>query len=260
MVLSEKPRLHSSPPPAVSGHRRTAVEVRDIEFSYDRRRPVLDGVNLDIVQGEITMLLGRSGNGKTTLLKVIKGLLRPQRGTVRIHLGEEHRVRKSAAVAYVPQTLGLVRSLSALDNALIGGLSRAGRVASLLKMFPRALVDEAKDTLDRLGLADKAHEPAYRLSGGQRQRVAIARALMQRPALILADEFVSQLDALTATEILDLIRAVARENNVAVLVTTHETDVVAAYADRVVILREGRVVRDAPGGSLSQTEMLELMR
>jgi phosphonate transport system ATP-binding protein len=127
-------------------------------------------------------------------------------------------------------------------------------------MFPRALVDEAKDTLDRLGLADKAHEPAYRLSGGQRQRVAIARALMQRPALILADEFVSQLDALTATEILDLIRAVARENNVAVLVTTHETDVVEAYADRVVILREGRVVRDAPGGSLSQTEMLELMR
>lgn len=261
MVLSEKPRASSQPRPAERLARGQAVvEARDISFSYDRKNLVLDGVNLDVAAGEITMVLGRSGSGKTTLLKVIKGLLRPQRGTVRMHLGEEHGGRKSAAVAYVPQTLGLVRSMSALDNTLTGGLSRSGMLASLVKMFPRAVADEAKDTLASLGLAHKIHEPVYKLSGGQRQRIAIARALMQQPALILADEFVSQLDAVTATEILDLMRGIAREKGVALLVTTHETDVVEDYADRVIVMREGKVTHDAPGGHLSQAEMVELLR
>jgi phosphonate transport system ATP-binding protein len=233
------------------------VQARDLWFAYRRGHPVIDGVDLDVNSAAITMILGRSGSGKTTLLKLIKGLLRPQRGAVALTTnGRSSR----GAIAYVPQTLGLVRSISALDNALTGALSRVGAARSVAKLFPREIVDEAKDLIADLGLAHKLHEPAYRLSGGERQRIAIARALMQHPALILADEFVSQLDPITATEILDSMRTIAHDNGVALLVSTHETDVVEDYADRVIVMRDGRIAHDAVGGELSQGEMLELLR
>jgi phosphonate transport system ATP-binding protein len=234
------------------------ITARDLWFAYDRRTAVVDGVDLDVGGSEITMILGRSGSGKTTLLKLLKGLLRPQRGTVRLHANGGRSA--AGAIAYVPQTLGLVRSISALDNALTGALSRVGIARSVAKFFPGEIVDEARELITTLGLGDKLHEPAYRLSGGERQRIAIARALMQHPALILADEFVSQLDPITATEILESMRRIAHDNGVALLVTTHETDVVEGYADRVLVMRKGKLAYDAPGGALSQGDMLELLR
>ncbi|MEO6197513.1 MAG: ATP-binding cassette domain-containing protein [Dehalococcoidia bacterium] len=231
------------------------TSARDLCFSYDGRTRVLDGVSLDVESGAMTMILGRSGSGKTTLLKVLKGLLRPQSGTVKIAAGDA-----AGAVAYVPQTLGLVRSLSALDNVLTGALRRTSTARSFLKLFPHDLEVEAKDTLARLGLGHKFFEPAQQLSGGERQRVAIARALMQKPTLILADEFVSQLDPITSAEILDSMRAIARDQGVALLVTTHETGVVEDYADRVVVMRAGKIAHEVPGGALSQGDMLDLLR
>lgn len=234
------------------------IRASGLWFSYDGRRPVLDNVDLDIGTGAMTMVLGRSGSGKTTLLKVLKGLLRPQHGSVAITANTGGRGR--AAVAYVPQTLGLVRSSTALDNALTGALSRVNPLASLMRVFPGSVVEEAKETIGRLGLAHKLHEPVWALSGGERQRIAIARALMQHPALILADEFVSQLDPITADEILGQMQEITRSQGVSLLVTTHETDVVEQYADRIVVMSGGRILHDSPGGSLSQAEMLALLR
>ncbi|MEX0683176.1 MAG: ATP-binding cassette domain-containing protein [Dehalococcoidia bacterium] len=234
------------------------IEARDIWFSYDNRQPVLRGVNLEVYPGEMTMILGRSGSGKTTLLRVLKGLLRPQRGAVLEHVnGGSHR--HGAAIAYVPQTLGLVRSLSALDNALTGSLSRVG-ARSLVRSFPGSVVEDAKELISRLGLAPKIHEPVHRLSGGERQRIAIARALMQQPALILADEFVSQLDPITAENILQMMRGIAAERNVSLLVTTHETDIVDTYADRVIVMREGVIIHDSPSADIAAGQMLALLR
>lgn len=237
----------------------SVIQARDVWFSYDRRKTVLAGVDMDVAAGSMTMVLGRSGSGKTTLLRVLKGLLRPQRGSVDVTAAALNR-GPGGAVAYVPQTLGLVRSSTALDNALTGALSRVGTLSSLVRMFPGEIVDEAKETISRLGLSDKMHEPVWALSGGERQRIAIARALMQQPALILADEFVSQLDPITAEEILGMMREIAHVRNVSLLVTTHETDVVAEYADRVIVMADGRVVYDQPGGRLSEIQMLELLR
>jgi phosphonate transport system ATP-binding protein len=121
-------------------------------------------------------------------------------------------------------------------------------------------VEEAKETISRLGLSHKVNEPVYRLSGGERQRIAIARALMQRPALILADEFVSQIDPITGGEILEMMQHIARDSGVGLLVTTHETDVVEAYADRIVVMRSGRVVHESAGGALSRAEMLAALK
>ena len=238
-----------------------ALQARDLWYSYDGRRQVLQGVDLAIGRGLLTMLLGRSGSGKTTLLRLAKGLLRPQRGSITA-LGatlasDGQQVRDR--IAYIPQNLGLVRSATALENTLVGALNRSNLLASLVKVFSADTVREARETLRSLGLGDKLDERVYSLSGGERQRVAIARALMQRPLLILADEFVSQLDPVTAAEIMDMTREIAA-GGVSLLITTHEVDLVAAYGDRAVVLKDGRVVHEGTGSELPERELVELMR
>ena len=237
------------------------LEAGNLWLSYDSSSYVLQGVDIAVGRGTVTMILGRSGSGKTTLLKVIKGLLKPQRGWVHVRATTDGSNGKGphCSVAYVPQTLGLVRSMTALENTLAGALSRTGTVRSLIKAFPRPIVQEARGTLASLGLVSKTNETVYYLSGGERQRVAIARALMQRPSLILADEFVSQLDPITAEEILLMMRGIA-SRGVSLLVTTHETDIVANYADRVVVMSQGRITHDGAAAHLTEGEMLDLLR
>ena len=207
------------------------------------------------------MILGRSGSGKTTLLKVLAGLLRPQRGMVEVVADASYTNGRTQrrTVAYIPQTLGLVRSMTALENTLAGALGASNTLLSLFRLFPKETVGRAKATLVALGLAHKLHERVYNLSGGERQRVAIARALVQRPELILADEFVSQLDPVTAEEILDMMRQIAADG-VSFLITTHETDVVAKYADRVVVMRAGQISYEGTAEGLSEGAMVGLLR
>ena len=236
-----------------------ALIARNLWLAYDRQSFVLRGVSLEVQRGAMTMVLGRSGSGKTTLLKTLNGLLSPQRGEVEIVMRGRNGRRPQQHIAYVPQTLGLVRNMSALDNALAGALSYTPTALSLIKVFPKATKDEAKRTLTSLGLGDKLREQAYALSGGERQRVAIARALMQRPDVILADEFVSHLDPATTGDIMEQMREIAR-GGVGLLITTHEIDVVRNYADRVVVMRGGTIAYDGAAGGLSLPEMMELIR
>ncbi len=227
-----------------------ALSLADVWLSYVPGRPVLRGVSLEADAGAVTMILGMSGSGKTTLLKLCKGLLLPLRGEVRVlgeTVGPAHGLgRLDHRVAYIPQQLGLVRTLTALDNALTGALSRVRALPSLLKLMPEDEVRQARDVLARLGLGAKIEEKVFALSGGERQRVAIARALMQRPRVLLADEFISDLDPLTSAEIMTIVRDVCR-SGVAVVMTTHEMDVVRSHADHVIVLREGEKALDAPG-------------
>jgi phosphonate transport system ATP-binding protein len=219
---------------------------------------VLRGVNVAVERSQIVMVLGRSGSGKTTLLRVLKGLLRADRGSISFQAA---RIGSSIAgrIAYIPQTMGLVRNSTALENSLTGALTRTPFARSVVRSFPGEIVEEAMHTLADLGLARKANEPVFNLSGGERQRVAIARALMQKPELILADEFVSQLDHVTAREILQLVHSVAKQG-VGMLVTTHEIDVVIGHADRVLIMRDGRIVHDGVSSQLSAGDLVKLMK
>ncbi|MEX2158109.1 MAG: ATP-binding cassette domain-containing protein [Dehalococcoidia bacterium] len=243
---------------AIEGAPLPALTARGLTFSYNRRSAALLDVSLEVRPAALTMILGRSGSGKTTLLRVLRGLLRPQQGDVRLTGTPVNGTKAEARLAYVPQTLGLVRSMTALDNTLTGALGRIGTVRSLLRLFPREIVDEAKNTLVSLGLGHKINERVHALSGGERQRVAIARALMQHPDVILADEFVSQLDPITATETLQAMRKLAH-SGVTLLITTHETDIVAEYADHVVVMREGAIIHDGPAEDLTEPGMLELL-
>jgi phosphonate transport system ATP-binding protein len=226
-----------------------ALQVREAHFAYVRSHPVLRGITMHATPGEVTMVLGTSGSGKTTLLKLVKGLLAPRSGEVRVlgaTVAAPARGRLDPRVAYIPQQLGLVRSLSALDNALSGALARVGTVPSLLRILPDAETRRARGLLARLGIGHKADAPVHELSGGERQRVAIARALMQQPRVLLADEFISDLDPLTSAEIMALMRDAVGEG-VAVLMTTHELDVVREHADHVVVLRNGVTSLDRHG-------------
>jgi phosphonate transport system ATP-binding protein len=246
----------------VTGDAEAALEAVDVWFGYAAGRPVLRGVSLAARAGEVTMVLGVSGSGKTTLLKLFKGFLAPWQGKVRAlgaPVNAGHRARLDPRSAYIPQQLGLVRSLSALENTLIGALARTPALPSAVARFPVPEVERARGLLDRVGIAHKASESIHALSGGERQRVAIARALMQRPRILLADEFISQLDPVTSAEMMTVVRGIA-DDGVAVVQTTHEMDIVDRYADSVVVLRDGEKAFEARKGASREAIAMALRR
>src|SRR3989337_1359410 len=176
-----------------------AVELSNVWYSPDGKHHTLKNIDLKIKRGASTALIGPSGSGKTTLFKIITRLLKPCSGSVCIK-GSSGELEKHK-VGYIPQQLGLVRSRTALENVLIGAHSRIGFAGALLGVFPQREVELALKYLKLVGIAHKADRIVYTLSRGERQRVSIARALMQEPEIILADEFVSNLDILTAREL-----------------------------------------------------------
>lgn len=208
-------------------------------FSYDGKRRILDGVELSLDAGESLAVMGYSGSGKTTLLKIVAGLLRPYQGYVEVKAGK-------GGVGYIPQNVGLVKNFTALQNVLLGSLGRIGAVAGILSSYPEEEVEKALKLLDDLGLAEHADRKAGLLSGGERQRVAVARSLMQSPAILLADEFVSDLDIVNAVEVMNLTTQVCRRNNIALMMTMHDTYLVNRFADRVAVLKDGKIKADLP--------------
>jgi phosphonate transport system ATP-binding protein len=198
-----------------------------------------------VPRGKITIIMGPSGTGKTTLLKILAGILTPARGQVKIF---DHRITNepqrtiSSLIGYIPQQLGLVRNLTALDNVLMGALGRCGNGKVLFGLFPRHEIQKAKAALELMGIGHKADEKVFHLSGGERQRVAIARTLLQRSRVVIADEFVSDLDMALAIEILGRIRRAAEQEQLTFVMSMHRQGLVREFAENVLTMREGKVV------------------
>ncbi|MFF3934580.1 ABC transporter ATP-binding protein [Streptomyces phaeofaciens] len=205
-----------------------------------RRYPglvALDAVDLTIDDGEAVAVTGPSGSGKSTVLHLIGGMDRPDEGTVEVD-GEELAPRRLDAhrrrIGFVFQRFHLLPALTVLDNVLAPVLPR--RVD-----FDRKA--RAMELLEAVGLAARADALPSELSGGQQQRVAISRALINRPGLLLADEPTGNLDSATGREIIDLLLSLRERYGTTLLVTTHDPEV-AVSCDRIVRLRDGRVVAD----------------
>lgn len=219
-----------------------ALRLRGLRAGYRGGPDVLHGVDLDLPAGGSVAVLGESGGGKSTLIKVAAGLVPVRGGTLRV-LGATAPARPPrGGVGYVPQRLGLVRHTSALDNVVHGGLHETTPLQTLFHRAPAAVVERAWDALRSVGLEDKAHEPIHRLSGGQQRRTAVARALVQRPRLLLADEFLGELDPRTARTVADAVRSLREEHGTAVLMVEHRLDQARAVADRVLRMEAGRLV------------------
>ncbi len=219
------------------------VEARALSKSYreaDSDHPVLTGVELTIHPGEFVVLLGKSGSGKSTLLNLISGMDVATSGEVRLvgkplhELTEEERTQlRRRYIGFVFQSFNLLPTLTVEENVLLplelnGAPERKSR-------------DTVRQLLEKVGLADRRQQYPDRLSGGEQQRVAVARALSHRPLLLLADEPTGNLDAETGRQVLDLFEELARESGHAVLVATHDREMVSR-ADRVLQLLQGRLV------------------
>jgi phosphonate transport system ATP-binding protein len=238
------------------------LAVDSLTIDYGRATPALAGVSLSLEAGGFTALLGPSGAGKSSLLRALNGLVRPRAGRVLDAEGRDIATRLRAHrqdTAMVFQQHHLIGRLSALRNVLLGRLAHRGSLASLFG-FARADRLAALEALDAVGLLDRALDRADRLSGGQQQRVGIARALAQAPRVLLADEPVASLDPGTAEGVLALFDALRRDRGLATIVSLHQPELAARFADRVIGLSAGRIVFDGPPAALDGAALAAIYR
>ncbi|MBW4612866.1 MAG: DevA family ABC transporter ATP-binding protein [Desmonostoc vinosum HA7617-LM4] len=203
------------------------------------RKPVLSNVNLAIYPGEIVILTGPSGGGKTTLLSLIGGLRSVQEGSLKI-FGQELKGCNKGQLTKVRNQIGFIFQ----HHNLLKCLSAYGNVRMSLKLHQEIPKQEyrqrAVNILEAVGLGDRIDYYPEKLSGGQKQRVAIARALVAQPKLVLADEPTSSLDSKTGRDVVDIIQSLAQEEGCSVLLVTHDARILD-IADRIVHMEDGRL-------------------
>lgn len=217
------------------------LRLTGLRLGYGREPDVIAGTDLELGEGETAAIVGPSGGGKSTILKAVAGLVAPRAGTLEV-VGAVWPDRPARGdVGYVPQRLGLVRHTSVRDNIEHGGLHLTPIGHSLLHRTPPEIGERAERALAQLGLTDKAETPIHELSGGQQRRVAVARALVQRPRLLLADEFLGELDPATMDAVAGAVKGLQRETGMALLIVEHHLDQALRLADRIYRLKGGQL-------------------
>ena len=244
----------------------TAVEVNDLVKTFDNGAVrALDGVSFAVPEGQLLVIIGLSGSGKSTLLRHLNGLHSPSEGSVTVleqnvenlNRADLRALRKD--VGFVFQQFNIVGRLTCIENVLTGTLGRLKGPRLGAAMYPKKLRREAIEQLDRVGLAERAWQRTDTLSGGQQQRVAIARTLMQKPKIVLADEPVASLDPEISGQVMDLLVQCCIEDGLTVLCSLHQVDLALGWADRLIGLRDGKIVLDTPvDDSIDQQSVMGL--
>jgi iron complex transport system ATP-binding protein len=228
------------------------LAIENLHFRYSRRGPlVLNGVDLELKDGEIGILLGKNGSGKTTLFKTILGIQRPESGSIRFD-GEDllkmNRRERARRIAYVPQAIHF-GALSVYDTVLMGRVSYFGYKAG------REDEDAVEAILRDMKLEDYAARNVEELSGGERQKIAIARALAQEPRLLVFDEPTGNLDIANEQLILSEARRVAREKNIGILTSLHDLNQALELGDRFFFMKNGQI-RHAGGAEIVTEDVI----
>lgn len=223
---------------------RNVIRIKDVKKIYQMGKEqiqALDGISLNIRQGEVCCLLGKSGSGKSTLLNLIAGLEKPSTGEIIFNKKHIERMNEDQLanfrqkyVGFVFQSYNLLPTLTAMENVTL---------PLIFKNVPlKERNERAMEMLKAVGLEERAYHKPHEMSGGQQQRVSIARAFINSPQVVFADEPTGNLDTRTTFEMMDLITALAKQNNQTLVIVTHDLEL-SDYADRIVMLSDGKVER-----------------
>ncbi len=231
------------------------LRAEGLVFSYRPGQPVLRGVDLVQGQGGFTCLLGPNGSGKTTLLRCLLGQLIPQQGQILLQgaalasVGPRQRAR---VLAYVPQFPSSAFAFTVQELVAMGRLPHQGALA----LSSAQDLDRVRQALERTDTLAFAQRSLAELSGGEAQRVMISRALAQEPALMLLDEPTAHLDLRNQLRIYQLLGTLARQDGVAVVCVSHDINVAARFADRLVLLHDGQILAEGPPAEVLQADLL----
>ncbi len=232
-----------------------AVHIENLQCSYGKE-PILQEISFSIETGEFFIIIGPNGSGKTTLLKTINSIIKPQQGNMEI-LGTPFQTytRKSLArlLAFVPQEVPSDFPFTVKDVVLMGRYPHLG-VFGLEKEQDQEIAKEAMEFTDILHLATRR---LSQLSGGERQRVFIARAICQEPQIILLDEPTASLDLAHQVRTMDLMERLKREKGITVVMVSHDINLAAMYGDRLLLLKEGKIVKLGKPANVITFEILE---
>lgn len=219
--------------------------------------PALTDVNFKVSAAERVALVGPSGAGKSTLIRLLNGTILPTAGDVNV-LGKKisqlkpRQMRQlQGHIGTIYQQFHLVDTLRVIHNVNAGRLGGWSLPKSLFSLAWPQEIDNAANALNQVGIPEKIFEPTHQLSGGQQQRVAIARVLVQNPQVILADEPISSLDPERSREIMDLLLKLSQDRGTTLIASLHAIDFALSHFERVIGLRQGNILFDAPADEVS---------
>lgn len=226
------------------------IEIRNTSVTYRGGVKALQNIDLTIGDGEFVVIVGLSGAGKSTLLRALNGLVPVTEGSIKIDgrevVGASTRELREirSEIGMIFQTFNLVLRTSVLNNVLMGRLSKVPLWRSTLGIWPDEHKEVAFQSLERVGIVEKTYVRASDLSGGQQQRVGIARGLAQEPKVLLADEPVASLDPVTSHVVMRDLQRINQEMGITTLINLHFLDLARAYGERMIGLREGKLIYD----------------
>lgn len=242
------------------------LTIENLRVVFDNGYEALKSVNLTVNNGEIVGLIGRSGAGKSTILRTLNGIQPVTSGNIKLegreitgmHNDELRQLRRE--IGFIWQEHHLVERLSVLQNVLSGRLGYTTTSRGFFHYFDRSHRDVALNSLERVNMLHRAENRADRLSGGEKQRVAIARALAQQPRIILADEPVASLDVELSWQVMSDLVTVSREEQVPTLMCIHHVDLAKTFCDRIVGLAQGHIVFDGKPDELNRAALDAIYR
>lgn len=243
------------------------IDIENLNKSFGKNK-VLKNINLKVRKGEMVGLIGASGSGKSTLIRAIGGLEGMDRNSGHIKLFDEptqvagkktcncRSLRRDVSIIF--QQFNLVGRLSVLTNVLIGRLAHNPSWKGMIKLFPNEERVKALEGLERVNMVQYAHQRASTLSGGQQQRGAIARAMTQEAKLVLADEPIASLDPASSDKVMGLLSEINEQDEVTVVVSLHQFEVAQSRCERIVALKDGKIVYDGKASLLNKSDLIEL--
>ena len=236
------------------------IKFENVSVTYPGGVEALKDLNLEIKDGDFIIIVGLSGAGKSTLLRTVNNLVKPSTGSVYLEGKNVTSAKKKelkkirSQIGMIFQTFNLVNRSTVLKNVLTGRLSNISTIRSILGLWPKDQKEMAFEALNQVEILEKAYVRASNLSGGQQQRVGIARALSQKPKVMLADEPVASLDPITSRVVMSYFKKINSELGITTIVNLHFLDLAKEFGDRLIGLRDGKLVFDGNVNDVSDED------